>query len=75
LALNFNKKCDISRAYFFKKTVVLFPKMSDIITMEKIKHKSPTAKALADRKYHQRIVVAKKGRGSYNRKRLEKKHA
>jgi stalled ribosome alternative rescue factor ArfA len=43
--------------------------------MRKIVHKSASAKALADRKYHQRIVVAKKGRGSYNRKKLEKKYA
>jgi len=38
-------------------------------------HKSASAKALADRKYHQRIVVARKGRGSYNRKKLEKRYA
>jgi len=41
----------------------------------KIVHKSASAKALADRKYHQRIVLSKKGRGSYNRKKLEKVHA
>lgn len=39
--------------------------------MKTTAHKSASAKALADRKYHQRIVVAKKGQGSYNRKRLE----
>ena len=31
--------------------------------------KSASAKALADRKYHQRIVLAKKGQGSDNRKK------
>jgi stalled ribosome alternative rescue factor ArfA len=36
---------------------------------------SAYAKALADRKYHQRIVLSKKGRGSYNRKKMEKVHA
>ena len=39
--------------------------------MKTTAHKSASAKALADRKYHQRIVLAKKGSGSYNRKRLE----
>lgn len=38
-------------------------------------HRSASAKALADRKYRQRIVISKKGCGSYNRKRLEKKYA
>ena len=38
--------------------------------MKTTAHKSASAKALADRKYHQRIVLAKKGTGSYNRKRL-----
>ena len=34
------------------------------------------AKELSDRKYSQRIVVAKKGKGSYKRKKLQKvKHA
>lgn len=34
------------------------------------------AKDLSDRKYRQRIVVAKKGKGSYSRKKQEKvKHA
>jgi stalled ribosome alternative rescue factor ArfA len=41
----------------------------------KTTYKSASAKALADRIYHQRIVVAKKGRGSYNRKKLEKIYA
>jgi len=36
---------------------------------------SASAKALADRKYHQRVVLSKKGRGSYNRKKMEKVHA
>lgn len=29
------------------------------------------AKELADRKYRQRIVLAKKGKGSYNRKKVK----
>jgi len=40
--------------------------------MMKTVHKSAPAKALADRKYHQRILLSKKGRGSYNRKKMEK---
>jgi stalled ribosome alternative rescue factor ArfA len=43
--------------------------------MKTTAHKSAGAKALADRKYHQRIVMSKKGRGSYDRKRMEKKYA
>jgi len=46
--------------------------MSDIKSMEKKANRSASAKALADRKYHQRIVVSKK---IYNRKKLEKKYA
>jgi stalled ribosome alternative rescue factor ArfA len=34
--------------------------------------RSVIAKALADRKYRQRIVLAKKGKGSYNRKATKK---
>ena len=41
----------------------------------KTKFKSASAKALAGRKYHQRIVLAKKGRGSYNRKKMENVNA
>ena len=38
--------------------------------------KNLVAKELSDRKYRQRIVVAKKGKGSYVRKKLGKvKHA
>lgn len=33
------------------------------------------AKELAERKYQNRIVRSRKGKGSYDRKRLEKKHA
>lgn len=33
------------------------------------------AKELAERKYSPRIVRARKGKGSYDRKRLEKRHA
>jgi len=33
-----------------------------------VKKRSVTAKALADKKYRQRIVLAKKGKGSYSRK-------
>jgi len=43
--------------------------------MMKTVHKSAPAKALADRKYHRRIVLSKKGRGSYSRKKLEKVNA
>jgi stalled ribosome alternative rescue factor ArfA len=43
--------------------------------MKTTAHKSASAKALADRKYHQRIVMSKKGTGSYNRKRMEKRYA
>jgi stalled ribosome alternative rescue factor ArfA len=41
-----------------------------------MKQRSIQAKALADRKYRQRIVVARKGAGSYNRKaqKQELKH-
>jgi len=55
--------------------VDLFFKILYINNMMRKTHKSAAAKSLADRKYHQRIVMAKKGRGSYNRKSLEKKHA
>ena len=37
-----------------------------------MKQRSPHAQSLADRKYRQRIVVARKGAGSYNRKRDKK---
>jgi stalled ribosome alternative rescue factor ArfA len=37
--------------------------------------KNTYAKELADRKYHIRIVRARKGKGSYDRKSLEKKYA
>lgn len=41
-----------------------------------MKNRSVVAKALADRKYRQRIVVAKKGKGSYVRKKVKDvKHA
>jgi stalled ribosome alternative rescue factor ArfA len=40
-----------------------------------MKQRSIQAKALADRKYRQRIVVARKGAGSYNRKRNNKEQA
>jgi stalled ribosome alternative rescue factor ArfA len=43
--------------------------------MRKERKLSASAKALADRKYHQRIVLAKKGRGSYNRKKMENVNA
>ena len=43
--------------------------------MMKTKFKSASVKALADRKYHQRILLSKKGRGSYNRKKMEKVNA
>jgi stalled ribosome alternative rescue factor ArfA len=36
------------------------------------KQRSASAKSLADNKYRQRIVLAKKGRGSYNRKKISK---
>jgi stalled ribosome alternative rescue factor ArfA len=34
-----------------------------------VKRRSVTAKALADKKYRQRIVLAKNGKGSYSRKK------
>ena len=34
-----------------------------------VKQRSPQARSLADHKYRQRIVVARRGRGSYDRKR------
>jgi len=40
-----------------------------------VKQRSIQAKALADRKYRQRIVVARKGAGSYNRKRIKQEQA
>ena len=46
-----------------------------ISMMKRVVKKSAAAKALADRKYHQRIVLSKKGRGSYNRKKLENVYA
>ena len=33
-----------------------------------MKKRQPEAKALADSKYRQRIVLARKGKGSYNRR-------
>ena len=39
--------------------------------MRKERKLSAYAKALADPKYRQRIVLAKKGRGSYNRKNVK----
>jgi stalled ribosome alternative rescue factor ArfA len=35
---------------------------------KEMKQRSVAAKALADSKYRQRIVLAKKGKGSYSRK-------
>jgi stalled ribosome alternative rescue factor ArfA len=40
-----------------------------------MKTRSPHAQSLADRKYRQRIVVARKGTGSYNRKRIKQEQA
>lgn len=37
-----------------------------------MKQRSPHAQSLADRKYRQRIIVARKGAGSYDRKRINK---
>jgi len=37
--------------------------------------KNMYAKELAERKYQPRIVRARKGKGSYDRKRLEKRYA
>ena len=39
-----------------------------------MKKRQPEAKALADTKYRQRIVLARKGAGSYNRKREKQCH-
>jgi stalled ribosome alternative rescue factor ArfA len=54
--------------------VDLFSKKYYINIMRKAV-KNISAKALADRKFHQRIVTARKGKGSYNRKHLEKRYA
>jgi len=35
-----------------------------------IKRRSPSAKALSDRKFRQRVVAMRVGRGSYDRKKL-----
>lgn len=43
--------------------------------MMKKTHINIYAKQLADRKYQNRIVRARKGKGSYDRKRLEKRYA
>jgi len=55
--------------------VALFSKKYDIIRMMKKVVKNIYAKELADRKYQNRIVKARKGKGSYDRKRLEKRYA
>ena len=34
-----------------------------------MKRKNVMAKTLADRKYRQRVILTKKGKGSYNRKK------
>jgi stalled ribosome alternative rescue factor ArfA len=54
--------------------VALFLKKYYINIMKKTV-KNICAKSLADRKFHQRIILARKGKGSYNRKHLEKKYA
>jgi stalled ribosome alternative rescue factor ArfA len=46
-----------------------------INNMMKKTHINIYAKELADRKYQNRIVRARKGKGSYDRKRLEKRYA
>jgi stalled ribosome alternative rescue factor ArfA len=40
-----------------------------------MKQRSPHAQSLADRKYRQRIVVARKGTGSYKRQRVNKEQS
>jgi len=66
------KNSMISMANIFKKVLDISIETSYIGIMEKkMKQVSVYAKSLGDRKYHQRVVLAKKGRGSYNRKKLE----
>ena len=55
--------------------VDFFIKIAYIIIMMKRVVRNTYAKELADRKYHNRIVKQRKGKGSYDRKRLEKKYA
>ena len=62
-------------AFLFKISVAIIFKILYINNMMKTKFKSTSTKALADRKYHQRIVLAEKGRGSYNRKKMESVNA
>jgi stalled ribosome alternative rescue factor ArfA len=54
---------------------IIFKKAYIINMMKTVRNRNIHAKSLTDSKYRQRIVVAKKGRGSYNRKKLEKKYA
>lgn len=55
--------------------VALFSQKYDIIRMMKKVVKNIYAKELAEPKYRNRIVKARKGKGSYDRKRLEKRYA
>ena len=55
-------------------SVALFSEKYYINIMRKAV-KNIYAKALAERKYQIRIVRAHKGKGSYDRKRLEKRYA
>ena len=55
-------------------SVDLFSKNCYINNMKKV-IRNTYAKELADRKYHKRIVRARKGKGSYDRKVLEKRYA
>lgn len=55
--------------------VAFFSEKYDIIGMMKKTVKNIYAKELADRKYQNRIVRSRKGKGSYDRKRLEKRYA
>jgi len=40
---------------------------------KKLVHRNFSAKALAERQFHQRVVKSRKGKGSYDRKRMEKR--
>jgi stalled ribosome alternative rescue factor ArfA len=55
-------------------SVALFSEKYYINIMRKAV-KNMYAKELAERKYQPRIVRARKGKGSYDRKRLEKRYA
>lgn len=42
---------------------------------KKVTVRNLSARSLAERQFHQRVVRARKGKGSYDRKRVEKRNA